>query len=214
MNAQEEDVNGLATAQEVARYFDYQAGTDEDFRRAYSWVRADHDADVAQTQDTTTPEAANTVVLSCGEVRVSMSEPDYVAALAEHGLTPPADGAHSTLVVLWLAQSAQKRGLAALAKKLMDLRHASRGLVFVRRPDGAVYMPKPVTTIKVARASEKDDQATAATTDLSDEVAAFLGAASEEGDAPPVHDVQRRGRRRLRPLVRVDVDGPAALEGT
>lgn len=154
--------NGLAVARDVSEFFECPIGNEDQFRLAFSRVRADHDADIAQTQDTTTPEAGNTVVLSCGEVRVSMTEEDYVAALAEHGLTPPADGMHSTLAVLWLAQSAEKRGLTALAKKLMDLRQVGRGLIFVRRPDGAFYTPKPITTIKVARASEEDQQAVAA----------------------------------------------------
>lgn len=107
------------------------------------------------------PRAAPAVVLSCGAAKVSMPEADYVEMLGEHALAPPADGLHSTLAVLYLARSAEKRGLADLAKKLMDLRNVGRGLVFVRRPDGSFFTPTPVTTIRVARAKE-EQRATAA----------------------------------------------------
>lgn len=169
MDARDGDV-ALATAHDVARFFDCETGTEDEFRSEYRRLH------LAQDSEVTPATAAATVVLTAGDAQVSMSEADYVGMLRENGLAPPADGKHSPLAVLYLARSAEKRGLVELAGKLMALRQVGRGLVLVRRPDGSFSTPKPVTTIKLARADEADQRAVAA------DVEAYF--ASEEPETP------------------------------
>lgn len=211
------DSDGFASAQDAARYFGYEAPSEDEYRR----IRAERDAvaqdgEVAQAADSSAPAAPAAsafVVLARGRDEVVLPEKDYVEMLAENFMSPTTTGRHIPLVVKWLAQSANKRGLDSLSKARKHLQGDDNGLILVRRPDGSAFAPKSVTTIKVARASEEDHQATATSTDLSDEVAEYLGAAAEADDAPPVRAGRVVGRRRLRPLVRVDVGGVAAPEG-
>ncbi|HEX4610101.1 MAG TPA: hypothetical protein VH092_18050 [Urbifossiella sp.] len=110
----------------------------------------------------------NEIVLSCGNDKVSMPEKLYVSMLSEHGVKPPTSGQHSTLAVLWLSQSAKKRGLTDLAQALKSFHEAHSGdIALLRRPDGSPYTPKVVTTVKVAR-DEREQKALAA------EVAAYF----------------------------------------
>jgi hypothetical protein len=148
--------DGLAVARDVSDFFDCELATEEEFRNEYQRLHLAQDGVVASAKD-----AAPTVVLAAGDAKVALPEESYIEMLAEHGLKPPVDGKHSALAVLWLAKSAEKRGLTQLSKNLMDLRNVGRGLVFVRRPDGAFYTPKPVVVVKVAR-TEEDQQAVAA----------------------------------------------------
>lgn len=143
--------DGLAVAREVSEFFECPFGDGE-----YQRLHLAHDSEGAPA----TAGTATAVVLTCGDSRVELPENQYRDMLSEHGLKPGEQ--HSALAALWLSQSASKRRLTELAQKLMALSKLGTGLVLVRRPDGSVYKPTPVTSIKVARAEEEEQHAVVA----------------------------------------------------